>query len=139
MDEMLHPPKSQALKEMFWRSEILQVVYWLRGEQFGLGEARDQVDAPMLERFLGVDHEVVVQYLDLLVDRGDLEREEDRYRLSVDGVREGALEFAANWSDLTRPTHGECSADCWCHNSPEEAAACQQERFGAHADHDHDH
>lgn len=139
MDEMLHPPKSQALKEMFWRSEILQVIYWLRGEQFGLGPSRDQVDPVMLERFLGVDPDVSVQYLDLLVDRGDLEREGNLYRLSEDGVKEGALEFAASWSDLTRPTHGECSADCWCHNSPEEAAACQQERFGAHADHDHDH
>lgn len=137
MDEMLHPPKSQALKEMFWRSEILQVIYWLRGEQFGLGPARDQVDPVMLERFLGVDRDVSVLYLDLLVDRGDLEREEGRYRLSEDGVKEGALEFAASWSDLTRPTHGECSADCWCHNSPEEAAACQQDRLSAHADHDH--
>ncbi len=137
MDELLHPPKSQALREMFWRSEILQVIYWLRGEQFGLGEFRDQADAKMLERFLGVDAEIGVLYLDLLVDRGDLEREDDRYRLSEEGVREGALEFAASWSDLTRPTHGECSADCWCHNSPDEAAACQQERAGAHSDHDH--
>ncbi len=137
MDELLHPPKSQALREMFWRSEILQVIYWLRGEQFGLGEFRDQADAKMLERFLGVDAEIGVLYLDLLVDRGDLERDDDRYRLSEEGVREGALEFAASWSDLTRPTHGECSADCWCHNSPDEAAACQQERAAAHADHDH--
>ena len=138
MDEMLHdPPKSQALREMFWRSEILQVIYWLRGEQFGLGVYRDQADAKMLERFLGVDAEIGVQYLNLLVDRGDLECEDDRYRLSEEGVREGALEFAASWSDLTRPTHGECSADCWCHNSPDEAAACQQERAASHADHDH--
>lgn len=137
MDELLHPPKSQALREMFWRSEILQVIYWLRGEQFGLGEFRDQADAKMLERFLGVDAEIGVQYLDLLVDRGDLERGGDRYRLSEAGIHEGALEFAASWSDLTRPTHGECSADCWCHNSPDEAAACQQERAAAHSDHDH--
>ena len=137
MDEMLHPPKSQALREMFWRSEILQVIYWLRGEQFGVGPTRAQADAKMLERVLGVDAEIGVQYLDLLTDRGDLEREGDRYRLSEEGVKEGALEFAASWSDLTRPTHGECSADCWCHNSPDEAAACQQERLAAHADHDH--
>lgn len=137
MDEVLHPPKSEALREMFWRSEILQVIYWLRGEQFGLGAHRDQVDARMLERFLGVDIEIGVQYLDVLVGRGDLERESDRYRLSEEGIREGALEFTASWSDLTRPTHGECSADCWCHNSPDEAAACQQERAAAHSDHDH--
>lgn len=137
MEEMLHPPKSQALREMFWRSEILQVMYWLRGEQFGLGGDRDQANAQMLERFLGVDAEIGVQYMDLLVDRGDLERDGDLYWLSAEGVREGGLEFAAAWSDLTRPTHGECSADCWCHNSPEEAAACAQERATVHADHDH--
>lgn len=139
MDEMLHPPKSQALKEMFWRSEILQVIYWLRGEQFGLGASRDQVDPGMLERFLGVDADISVQYLDLLVDRGDLEREGDLYRLSEDGVKEGALEFAASWSDLTRPTHGECSADCWCHNSPDEAEACARDRAMKEELHDHQH
>ena len=137
MEEMLHPPKSQALREMFWRSEILQVMYWLRGEQFGLGPEREKATGQMLERFLGVEAEIGVQYMDLLVERGDLERDGDLYWLSEDGVREGGLEFAAAWSDLTRPTHGECSADCWCHNSPEEAAACAQDRAAVHADHDH--
>ena len=133
MEEMLHPPKSQALREMYWRSEILQVAYWLRGEGFG-----DQIDAVLLERFLGVDAEIGVQYLELLVAEGYLEPVGDRYALSETGVREGGLEFAAAWSDLTRPSHGECSADCWCHNSPEEAAACAQERLAAHS-HDDDH
>ncbi len=137
MDEMLHPPKSQALREMYWRSEILQVIYWLRGEQFGLGDRRDAATPATLERFLGVDAEVGVQYLDLLVEEGYLDRVGDLYSLSEEGVREGGLEFAASWSDLTRPTHGECSADCWCHNSPDEAAACASERATAHADHNH--
>ena len=134
MEEMLHPPKSEALREMYWRSEILQVAYWLRGEGFG-----DQIDAVLLERFLGVDAEVGSQYLELLAEEGYLDPIGGRYALSEAGAREGGLEFAAAWSDLTRPTHGECSADCWCHNSPDEAAACQQARAGAHADHDHDH
>ncbi len=66
MDE-LHPPKSEALRALYWRSEILQVMYWLRGE--GLGEV---VDAPLLERFLGVEAEVGVGYLDRLVLDGFL-------------------------------------------------------------------
>jgi hypothetical protein len=36
-----------------------------------------------------------------------------------------------------KPTHGECSPDCWCHNSPDEAEACARDR--AMAQHDHDH
>ena len=131
MTEIMQPPKSDALKQLYWRSEVLQVMYWLRGEGFG-----DQVDPSLLERFLGVEAEIGVQYLDRLVEEGYLEQVGERYSLSEMGRREGALEFATSFSELTRPTHGECSADCWCHNSPDEAAACQAERAAAH-DHDH--
>jgi hypothetical protein len=132
MSEIVHPPKSEALQAMFWRSEILQVMYWLRGEGFG-----DQVDPTLLERFLGVDAGIGVQYLDRLVIEGYVEPVNDRYMLSELGSREGALEFASSFSELTRPTHGECSADCWCHNSPEEAEACASERATAHEGHEH--
>jgi hypothetical protein len=122
MDE-LHPPKSESLRVLYWRSEILQVMYWLRGE--GLGQV---VDAPVLERFRGVDAELGVGYLDQLVDDGYLEVAPEGYVLSEVGLAEGKTEFALSFADLTRPAHGECSADCWCHNSVEEALACAAER-----------
>jgi hypothetical protein len=119
----LHPPKSDALRALYWRSEILQVMYWLRGE--GLG---DVVDAPLLERFLGVEASVGVRYLDRLVEDGYLDRLPEGYVMSESGLAEGKTEFALSFADLTRPTHGECSADCWCQNSAEEALACAAER-----------
>ncbi len=122
MDE-LHPPKSEALRALYWRSEILQVMFWLRGE--GLGEV---VDAALLERFLGVDAEVGTGYLDRLVEEGYLDRVGDGFMLSQQGLEEGATEFAMSFAELTRPAHGECSADCWCHASIEEAEACAAER-----------
>ena len=122
MDER-RPPKSEALQALYWRSEILQVAYWLRGE--GLGEI---VDAALLERFLGVGADVGLGYLERLADEGYLERAGEGYRLSERGVEEGSSEFAASFADLTRPAHGECSADCWCHVSAEEAEACAAER-----------
>ncbi len=132
MDDITaYQPKSEALRAMYWRSEILQVMYWLRGEGFG-----DQIDPRLLERFLGVDSDVGVQYLDKLVDEGYLVASGARYALSDLGVREGGLEFVAAFSELTKTSHGECSADCWCHNSPDEADACAKER-AAHAGHDH--
>lgn len=124
MDE-LHPPKSPALRAMYWRSEILQVMYWLRGE--GLG---DVVDAPLLERFLGVDAEHGVTYLDQLVADGYLDAVDGGYVMAEAGLAEGRTEFALSFADMTRPAHGECSADCWCHNSVEEAEACAAERAG---------
>ena len=122
MDE-LHPPKSESLRALYWRSEILQVMYWLRGE--GLGEV---VDAALLERFLGVEADVGVGYLDRLVVDGYLQLAPGGYVMSEVGLSEGKTEFAISFADLTRPTHGECSADCWCQNSVEEAIACAAER-----------
>jgi hypothetical protein len=122
------PPRSEALRALYWRSEILQVMYWLQGE--GLGAV---VDAVVLERFLGVGADVGVSHLERLADEGYLERDGGGFRLTPVGLEEGAAEFATSFVDLTRPAHGECSADCWCHASIEEAVACAAERAG----HDH--
>jgi predicted transcriptional regulator len=130
--ENLHAPKSEALRALFWRDEILQVMFWLKGE--GLGET---VDPAVIERFLGVDASIGVRYLDRLVDEGLLDRSEDgAYRLTEKGETLGARGFAEEFSGLTRPAHGECGPDCWCHASPEEAEACAAERL--EPDHDHD-
>ncbi len=133
----LPAPKSAALAAMYWRSEILQVMYWLRGEGFG-----DLVDVPMIEQFLGMHAEVGITYLDQLVEQDYLVREGDWFALSELGIKEGGEEFAAAFSDLMRPTHGECSDDCWCHASTDEAVACVAARSGHpghdHAGHDHD-
>ncbi|MEW6154754.1 MAG: hypothetical protein AB1673_12290 [Actinomycetota bacterium] len=107
MSETLDAPHCGALKSMFWRSEILQVMYWLRGEGFG-----EEVDAGLIERFLGVDAEVGIDYLDQLVEEGLIDRIGDLYTLSELGKREAGLEFAIAFDDLTNQAHGECGPDC---------------------------
>jgi hypothetical protein len=119
MEAERRAPKSEALRALYWRSEILQLLYWLRGE--GLG---DLVDPPLLERFLGVDAATGLRYLDRLTDDGYLDRDGDWFALSAHGLQQGTLEFAATFGELNRPVGGDCSADCWCHVSGEEAAAC---------------
>jgi hypothetical protein len=125
VDELVVSPRSEALRNLYWRSEILQVMYWLRGE--GLG---DVVDAPLVERFLGVDAAVGIVYLDRLVGEGYLERWAGGYVLSPLGLEEGATEFGLSFAELTKPGHGDCSPSCWCHLSVEEAEACTAERAG---------
>lgn len=127
--EAVAAPKSPALAALYWRSEILQVMYWLRGEGFG-----DIVDAGLLERFLGVDADIGVTYLDRLVGEDYLVADGPFYSLSDKGRTEGAAEFASSFAELMRPTHGECDADCWCHQSADEAEACSASRR-----HDHVH
>ena len=124
MTERLRAPKSEALRALFWRDEILQVMFWIKGEGFG-----DRVDPRVLERFLGVDAAVGVKYLDRLVGEGLLARVGDGYELTDEGHRHGARVFADEFAELTRPGHGECGPDCWCHASPEEAEACVEERL----------
>lgn len=116
-------PKSEALRALYWRSEILRLMYWLRGEGYG-----DVVDAPTLERFLGVDARVGLTYLDRLVEDGLLVRDGDWYALSEAGLTEGEEEYLTAFSDLLVPAHGACSPECWCQMSAEEAEACSAQR-----------
>jgi len=97
-----------ALQALYWRSEILQVMVWLRGEGFG-----EEVGIATLQQFLGVDADTGLERLEAMVADGFVERGgEGLYRLSELGRQEGAAEFAASFEDLQRPTHGECGPDC---------------------------
>ena len=114
-------PKSEALRALYWRDEILQVMFWLRGEGFG-----DHADAPLIERFLGVDANIGIGYLDRLVEEGYLIRDAAHYRLTEQGIDQGGRIFSEEFAEFMRPTHGECGPDCWCHSSAEDAEACLQ-------------
>lgn len=116
-------PKSPYLRAAYWREEILQVMFWIEGEGFG-----DAADVTTLERFLGLAGGTLTGYLDRMVDDGLLLCEEGLYSLSESGRRQGSRIFAEEFADLTRPAHGECGPDCWCHASVEEAEACASER-----------
>lgn len=105
------------------REEVLQAMYWMRSE--GLGEAPS---ASELARFLAVPAGTLIPYLERFVEEGYLERAGDDYGLTPLGIESGKHTFAEEFADLTRPGHGECDADCWCHDSPEEAARCLEER-----------
>jgi len=124
-DARLPEPKSDALRALYWRDEILQMMFWIKGEGFG-----NEVDPKVLERFLGVKSEIGIQYLDRLVEEGKVVKTtDDLYSLTDEGHKLGARGFADEFAELTKPGHGECGDDCWCHASPEEAEACAAERL----------
>ncbi len=117
-------PKSEQLRVLFWRSEILRVVYWLHGE--GLG---DIVDLDLIRQYLDVDvGENLSIYLDLLVGDGSLVRDGDWYALSARAMAEGEAELATAFTDLVRPVLSECNDECWCQTSAAEAEACARSR-----------
>lgn len=108
------------------RDEVLQAMYWMRSE--GLAE---RSPTPALARFLAVTPEVLGPYLERFEREGLIEAAPDGYFLTASGEELGKRLFADEFADLTRPAHGECDADCWCHESPEEAARCLEEHARA--------
>ena len=108
------------------RDEVLQALYWMSSE--GLA---DQPPARELARFLAVPADRLEPYLERFAQEGWLSGDAaGGYRLTARGVEEGKRSFADEFADVTRPTHGECDEDCWCHQSPEAAASCLEERRG---------
>ncbi len=121
----MHDP----LEAVRWRDEVLQVLYWYRGE--GLGEAVTALD---LVPFLVADPKLIVGQLEQLVAEGYVSIVEGspvRYELTELGVKEGGRRFADEFAGLTGQAHGECSnPNCSCQTLG--PAACES-RTGAHS------
>ena len=105
------------------REEVLQAMYWLVGE--GLADAPTPEE---LSRFLAVPAATLSVYLERFVEERYLERAGEGYRMTPKGEVLGRRSFADEFAGLTGQAHGECDDDCWCHESPEEAARCLEER-----------
>jgi hypothetical protein len=98
--------------------EILQVMFWLRGEHLAADVApRD------LARLVTIPEENVAGVLDRLVAHGLVRPvgapdSRTRYALTDEGVREGGRRFADEFADMTKPGHGECGdPECDCHRT----------------------
>ena len=89
------------------RDDILQAMYWMRGEGFG-----EEADAGMLQSFLVVDEALLREQLEILVEEGYLGETGGRYRLSALGVKEGGRRFADEFTDLQHTAHGDCGPNC---------------------------
>lgn len=115
------------LEVMRIRDEVLQAMYWMRAEGIA-----DSPPVEELARFLAVPADTLRPYIERFVTDGLLEAAGDGVRLTTRGEQDGKRAFADEFSDMTRQGHGECDDDCWCHDSPEEAARCLEERHGVH-------
>jgi len=107
------------------RDEVLQAMYWMRSE--GISET-PSIDE--LGRFLAMPAAELGDYLERFVADGLLEHVGGAYWLSATGEESGKRTFADEMADMTRATHGECDADCWCHESPDAAADCLAHKAG---------
>ena len=119
---------ADELEALRIRDEVLQAMYWMRGEGFS-----DAPTAAELARFLALPADELTPYLERFTTDGYLEHAGDGYTLTATGAEIGKRGFADEFAGLTGQAHGECDDDCWCHESPEEAARCLEERLQPHA------
>ena len=106
------------------REEVLQAMYWLAGE--GLA---DTPGSGELSRFLAVPAATLEPYLERFVLDGYLKHADRGYRMTDRGRELGKRSFADEFAGLPGQAHCEVDEDCWCHESPEEAARCLEERL----------
>lgn len=107
---------------IFWQDEILQVMYWMRGEGFG-----EKVSISQLKKFLDTSDEILtVNISELkkknLVISSDLP---GVCELTETGVKEGGRRFADEFDGMLKQGHYECNdPDCDCHD-PDSDAECR--------------
>lgn len=111
--------EKSALRCLFWKDEILQVLYWIKGE--GLG---DYVPASQIGALLGTHPDNLLYHLQKLVAEGVLVAgSEDidlqtAISLSDEAKKEAGKRFAEAFQGLQKAGHGECGPDCeFCYGS----------------------
>ncbi|MDQ6601588.1 MAG: hypothetical protein M3Z19_02590 [Chloroflexota bacterium] len=100
-------PRIDPIEALRCRDDILQSMYWMRGEGFA-----EDADVQTLTTFMAEDAAMLAEQLTILVADGYLEETDGRYRLSDSGSKEGGRRFADEMTDLQKVAHGECGPDC---------------------------
>ncbi len=105
--------ETSPLRALFWRDEILQVLYWMDGEGFGRW-----VTAQQMLAFLQTHSENLLYHVRKLTTEGYLEmqgeslEENTPISLSAMGKKEAGRHFADAFQGMQKAGHGECGPDC---------------------------
>ena len=89
------------------REEILQVLYWLKGE--GLG---DSATARQVSVLVGFSEDQVSSLFVAMSTDGLLEIKGELVQLTELGSKEGGRRFGQEFADITNAAHGACGPDC---------------------------
>jgi hypothetical protein len=117
---------NDALNALFWREEILQVLYWMQGE--GLADA---VPFNRLLSLLNTSPENLLLHIRKNIAEGYLEisdgelNEHSEIRLSPTGKKEAGGVFRNAFEGMQKGGHGECGPDCeFCYHEGEKLEDC---------------
>ncbi len=115
-----------ALGALFWREEILQVLYWMQGE--GLADA---VPFGRLLSLLNTTPDNLLLHLEKNIAEGYLKTEEGTLSeksaivLTPAGKKEAGGIFRNAFEGMQKGGHGECGPDCeFCYHEGEKLEDC---------------
>ncbi|MEQ9424324.1 MAG: hypothetical protein RJQ09_07915 [Cyclobacteriaceae bacterium] len=105
--------KDPELNHLFWKDEILQVLYWMFGEELG-----DKVPLERLVILLNSPEDNLFQHLNQLLLDGYIEQHDEdgskKFKLTDFGRKEAGQRFAGAFEGMQKVGHGECGPDCDC-------------------------
>ncbi|GAC1604951.1 MAG: hypothetical protein NVS3B25_34250 [Hymenobacter sp.] len=120
------PDPTNPLDALFWREEILQVLYWMEGE--GLATA---VPFGRLLSLLDTKADKLLLHLRLIIEAGYVQTEGDELsetsavRLTPTGKKEAGNIFRNAFEGMQKGGHGECGPDCeLCYHEGEKLEDC---------------
>ena len=105
--------EKSPLRALFWKDEILQVMYWMDGEGFGTAVPASQILA-----LLNTNEANLIFHLNKMIDAGLLEKNGKQVdkntliSLSISAKKEAGRRFAEAFQGYQKAGHGECGPDC---------------------------
>jgi hypothetical protein len=115
-----------AVDALFWREEILQVLYWMEGE--GL---ETSVPFNRLMVLLNTTSENLLFHLKKNTEAGYLQTEQDELtencsvKMTTFGKKEAGGIFRNAFEGMQKGGHGECGPDCeFCYSEGEKLEDC---------------
>ncbi len=97
-----------AVAELEQRDEVLELLFWMKGEGFG-----DMLAPSDLVRFLTFPEAEIAATLEGLARSGVVERRDGgRFALTDAGLPEARRRFVDDFREMLAEGHGECNFSC---------------------------
>lgn len=101
-------PERPAVQELARRDEVLELMFWMRGQGFG-----EALSPQSLAGFLVHPEADIAATLETLAALGSVERRlENLYALTEAGLPEARRRFVDDFREMLAEGHGECGFSC---------------------------
>lgn len=117
---------NEALDALFWKEEILQVLYWMDGE-----ELAQEVPFDRLVILLNTSAEKLLQHIiknelaGIILRKNVTAKNDGTVSLTAAGKKEAGLIFRNAFEGMQKAGHGECGPDCeFCYDNGEKLDDC---------------